>query len=462
MALPELFIKQIEGLLPINEAKALLTALGESEPSVSVRLNMSKCRQQPIDSVVPWCKQGFYIDERPQFTFDPELHGGRYYVQDASSMFLAYVIDKLVDKSTPVKYLDLCAAPGGKTTTAIDALPQGSLIVANEIMTGRAQILRENIIKWGSPYCVVTNNDSASFSRLVHFFDIIAADVPCSGEGMMRKDDEAVAQWSPALVKECADRQREIVDNAWKALRPGGLFIYSTCTFNQDENEKMIEYMVNELGAEGIDLEVPSEWNIYPEINSNIKGYHFFPHRTRGEGLFLAVVRKPNDEQFHPMKSVKNKKNKKEKPQPIPVELKKWISSYNDFYLVHNGETFNAIPAKYCDEIGVLQENLKVLYCGCEIAGLKGKDIIPAHALALSAWLKVSEIPQCEVDYATAITYLRGEAITIDAPRGYIMIVYNGNGLGFVKNLGNRANNLYPKEWRIKSTHAPSTPPQIL
>lgn len=462
MALPELFIKQIEAILPENEAKALVTALGESEPSVSIRLNASKCNKVPASGNVPWCRLGFHLEERPQFTFDPLLHGGNYYVQDASSMFLAYVIDKLIDKSSPVKYLDLCAAPGGKTTTAIDALPQGSLIVANEIMSGRAQILRENIIKWGNPYCVVTNNDSASFSRLTHFFDVIATDVPCSGEGMMRKDDEAVSQWTPALVRECAERQREIVSNAWQALRPGGVFIYSTCTFNRNENEEIIEYLVDELGAESIDLEVPTEWNIYPAIDSPIHGYHFFPHRTRGEGLFLAAVRKPSDEPFCPMKSAKNKRNKKEKPQPIPAELKNWDIVEKGFQIVSNDGLFNAIPAEYFDEIGILKENLKVICFGCEIAGIKGKDLIPAHALALSATLPAQIFPRFEADYATAITYLRGETISIDAPRGYVMITYNGQGLGFVKNLGNRANNLYPKEWRIKSTHIPTTPPQIL
>ena len=184
MRLPELFIKQIQELLPTNEAEALIKSLDESEPSVSVRTNSAKCSDSSAKNRVPWCNCGFYLTERPQFTFDPALHAGCYYVQDASSMFLTHAIGKIVSDS-PVRYLDLCAAPGGKTTTAIDALPKGSLVVANEIMPGRAQILRENIIKWGNPYCVVTNNDSAAYTRLSHFFDIVATDVPCSGEGMM-------------------------------------------------------------------------------------------------------------------------------------------------------------------------------------------------------------------------------------------------------------------------------------
>lgn len=461
MELPELFIKQIYELLSENEAKALINALGEHEPSISVRINKAKYRETATQAPVAWCNKGFYLNERPQFTFDPALHAGCYYVQDASSMFLAHVIDKLVDKSSPVRYLDLCAAPGGKTTTAIDSLPDKSLVVANEIMPGRAQILRENLIKWGNPYCIVTNNDSAAYARLTHFFDIVAADVPCSGEGMMRKDEEAVTQWSPALVKECATRQREIVDNAWECLKPGGLFIYSTCTFNRLENEDIIEYLVNELGGESIDLDVPSEWNIHPAIDSPIHGYHFFPHRTHGEGLFLAVVRKPDDEAHRSIKPTSKKKGKKEAPQQVPATIKNWISE-NNYKFSLNGDSINAFPAEYCDELGILQENLRIFHCGCEVATIKGKDFIPSHSLALNTCLNKECFPISEVDYTTAIAYLRGETIILDPPRGYVLISYNNRILGFVKNLGNRANNLYPKEWRIKSSHIPVSPPQIL
>lgn len=461
MRLPELFIKQIQELLPTNEAEALIKSLDESEPSVSVRTNLAKCTDSSAKNRVAWCNRGFYLDERPQFTFDPALHAGCYYVQDASSMFLAHAIGKIVGDS-PVRYLDLCAAPGGKTTTAIDALPEGSLIVANEIMTGRAQILRENIIKWGSPYCVVTNNDSAAYAHLTHFFDIVAADVPCSGEGMMRKDDEAVAQWTPALVKECADRQREIVDNAWECLKPGGYFIYSTCTFNRPENEDIVEYLVNVLGAESIDLNIPSEWNIHPAINSPVFGYHFFPHRTKGEGLFLAVVRKPENEPQRSIKVSNKKKNKKEQPIQVPAIVKDWVKDKKSMFFSACDNIFQAFPAEYCDEMGILKENLQIIYSGIELATTKGKDLIPCHSLATSSCLNKNIFPVCDVEYSTAIAFLRGETINIDAPKGYVLISYNGHGLGFVKNLGNRANNLYPKEWRIKSSHIPETPPHII
>ena len=462
MPLPELFVEQMRALLPANELENFIKSLGESDPEVSVRINSAKYHSMPDTNIVPWCNKGFYIDHRPQFTFDPALHSGVYYVQDASSMFLAYAIDKLVDKTKPVRYLDLCAAPGGKTTTAVGALPEGSLVVANEIMNNRAQILKENIIKWGNPNCVVTCNDSAAYSRLTHFFDIIAADVPCSGEGMMRKDDEAVAQWTPALVRECAERQREIVDNAWQALRPGGLLIYSTCTFNQPENENIVEYLVNEYGAESIDLAPPAEWDISTSINSPTHGYHFFPHRTRGEGLFLAVVRKPDGEMREILRPSKNKKNKKDAPVQVPKEVKEWISNPKSMQLMISGDSINAIPIDYSDEITILNEYLRVISQGCKVATIKGKDLIPAHALALNTIIEKQSFPSCEVGYTTAIAFLRGETIVVDAPRGFVLITYNNIPIGWVKNLGNRSNNLYPKEWRIKSTHIPTIAPKVV
>lgn len=463
MGLPELFIEQIHRLLPANDADALITAIGETEPSVSVRINAHKQANVPDTAErVPWCERGFYLPERPTFTFDPAFHSGSYYVQDASSMFLSHVIERFVDKSSPVRYLDLCAAPGGKTTTAIDALPEGSLVVANEIMSNRAQILRENIIKWGHSGCVVTCNDSAAFTSLTHFFDVVAADVPCSGEGMMRKDDEAVAQWTPALVKECATRQFEIVSNAWETLRPGGLFIYSTCTFNRHENEDVVEYMVNELGAESLVLDLPKEWNIHPAIGSQIHGCHFFPHRTRGEGLFMAVLRKPDDEPRTQIKVSGKKKGKKEKVSQVPSVVKEWLADTKNMKFSVQGDSVYAVPESRAEETALLQDCLRVIHCGVEVATMKGHDLIPSHALAMCTKLNAAAFPSCDVDYATAIAYLRGETIVIDAPRGYVLVKYAGQALGFVKNLGNRANNLYPKEWRVKSTHIPPTPPQII
>ena len=263
-----LFAEQIGNLLGAEQAADLLRALEHSEPSVSVRVNERRGAQVPAGADrVPWCPQGFYCVDRPAFTFDVDHHAGMYYVQDASSMFIAHVIRNLVD--APVRYLDLCAAPGGKTTAAVQALPEDSLVVANEYVAGRARVLADNVMRWGSDNVVVTNAAPAALGRLTHHFDVVAADVPCSGEGMMRKDDEAVAQWSPALVEQCAARQRSILDDVWPALRPGGLMIYSTCTFNLAENEQMVNYLIEHFGAEPVAVPIQDEWHIAPAIDSS-------------------------------------------------------------------------------------------------------------------------------------------------------------------------------------------------
>lgn len=261
--LPEIFLEKLKEM----NLTQLGDALAEGEPCVSVRLNVSKnvsaAEVPEICAEVPWCRNGFYLDRRPRFTFDPLLHQGGYYVQEASSMFHSHVVSQLCkDSGLPLRVLDSCAAPGGKTTAAIDSLPEGSLTVANEYVPSRAAVLRENLIKWSSPFTVVTRGDTAAFRRLKNSFDMIIADVPCSGEGMMRKDPEAIAQWSEGLVSECAERQWMIISNLWPSLKPGGFLIYSTCTFNRLENEEMVSRIIEELGAESVAVDVDPEWGI--------------------------------------------------------------------------------------------------------------------------------------------------------------------------------------------------------
>ncbi len=286
MDLPAGFMAQFATL-----GVAALDALPQSlaaEPSVSVRYNSRKGASVPEGcDPVAWCPTGCYLAERPAFTLDPAMHQGLYYVQDASSMFIHHVIDHLTASGEPVRYLDACAAPGGKTTAALDVLPAGSLAVANEYVAARASMLRENLAKWGVP-CVVRQGDTSRFAADGAVFDIIAADVPCSGEGMMRKDAKAVEQWTPALVAECAARQRQIVDNLWLALAPGGYMIYSTCTFNRTENEEMVQYMIDRYGAEPVEIPVDPSWSIIPAIGNDFPAYRFIPGAIRGEGLFMA------------------------------------------------------------------------------------------------------------------------------------------------------------------------------
>lgn len=455
MRLSEDFVAQMDSLLEPDELGRFLESM-EKPPVVSVRRNKNKSHEfVGTSDLVKWCNRGAYLSERKAFTFDPIMHSGGYYVQDASSMIFDAAI-KALALEKPVRYLDLCAAPGGKTTTAIDALPENSLIVANEISGTRSQVLRENIIKWGCPNCVVTNNDNVSLGKLHHFFDIISTDVPCSGEGMMRKDDEALAQWTPALVTQCVARQREIIDAVWGALRPGGVLLYSTCTFNRQENEEMINHIMSNYGAFPIDLKFPVEWNIRKGIDVDYPCYRFMPHCTKGEGLFLCALRKSGeDDEEIKWKPVKRTVTK------IPETVSSMLENREWTWQELSGK-YIAIPDSHSSEVSLLQEKLRVLYAGVEVAQVKGRDIVPIHSLAMS--LAISKhIPKQEIDYEKAIAYLRGDVITLDGvPKGYVIVSHKGLPLGFVKNIGSRANNLYPKEWRIRSSHFPESSPEIV
>ncbi|GAE23940.1 tRNA and rRNA cytosine-C5-methylases [Bacteroides pyogenes JCM 10003] len=318
MNLPASFINDIRSLLGDGEFENFAAALRETPPA-SIRMNRDKplCGGGRAESRerVPWAAHGYYLDERLTFTFDPLFHAGVYYVQEASSMFVGQALRQYVTK--PVVMLDLCAAPGGKSTHARSVLPEGSLLVSNEVIRNRSQVLAENLTKWGHPDVVVTNNDPADFSALPHFFDVILADVPCSGEGMFRKDAAAVDEWSPENVEICRQRQQRIVADIWPCLKPGGLLVYSTCTYNIKEDEENVRWIRRELGAESLPLDICPEWGITGNLlpGDEAPVFRFLPHRTKGEGLFLAVLRKPaeeaeSDRHFFPQAKAKKKEKK--------------------------------------------------------------------------------------------------------------------------------------------------------
>lgn len=469
------FIEQMRLLLGEEESSLFLASM-QQEPVVSVRKNVRKYRGNlNSDALVAWNYDGAYFPVRPQFTFDPLMHAGAYYVQDASSMILQTVVSRLLaklpDKTDKIRYLDACAAPGGKTTAAINALPNDSLVVANEFMTQRAKVLAENVAKCGYENAIVTNNDTLFFSALSHFFDIVAADVPCSGEGMMRKDADAVNQWSESLIADCASLQRTIVDNVWNSIRPGGFLIYSTCTFNLDENEKNIEYIVEKYGAETVDLDFPHDWKIRGGFAEKFHCYRFMPHITEGEGLFLCVVRKPNDTaRFDWLASVSGaeqlpKKQKRVKPVAVPdYSSLLVVPSCTVVDIDNDGNGYSNIPLGIFAEYNALRKRLNVVSAGVKVGSHDAKrgELVPATELAYSVALHTDAYPKVELDYRTAISYLRGEGIIVDAPRGYIIVCYHGFALGFAKSVGNRANSLYPKDWRIRSTYAPNDAPIVL
>lgn len=459
MNLPSYFISSIRPLLG-NDTASFLTALAGDAP-VSFRLNPFKSRRNPMDAEVslepvPWSRWGFYLKERPAFTFDPLLHTGYYYVQEASSMFVEYLVRELVKK--PVVCLDLCAAPGGKSLSLLSTLPAGSLLVSNELVRQRAHILSETVSKCGCANVVVTNNMAKDFSALPGLFDLVLVDAPCSGEGMFRKDETAVKEWSTHNVEMCALRQRDILKDIWPALKPGGLMIYSTCTYNTSENEENALWLVDELGAEFIWVEANKDWGISTSLDDRVPGYRFFPHKTKGEGLFVTLLRKSGLETKGSVSTGSRGKNKKKQPQFV-----RDISSYTnlilhpgDFNFMEKGNRTIAFPSQYSEILTALDEQLKSVAMGIELGERKGKDFIPSHALAMSCELSMGAFPRQEITYKEAISYLRREAITLkDVPIGYVILTYKGEPLGFMKNLGNRANNLYPNEWRIRSGYLP-------
>lgn len=512
MELPKAFIEYLLRTMPKETADALIAGL-QTEPSVSIRLNPAR---QGIniqaDGQVPWCPEGFYLKERPAFTADPLLHAGCYYVQEASSMFLAHILRTLqawpatnpqasIFNPQPTIALDLCAAPGGKSTLLRALLPDQCLLVSNEPIRTRCQVLAENMSKWGHPNVVVTQAYPIDFARFTDTFDLILADVPCSGEGMMRKEAEAVAQWSEALVRECAERQRQIVAEVWPALRPGGILIYSTCTFNREEDEDNVEWIARQLGAKVLEIPVETSWGIQGDLRKTSKDagmeaganegmevrtapsveagadagkeghqpalpcYHFLPGRIRGEGFFCAVLQKDGNTDFIATD------NDETGAGSMPTVYNRLKTGAPDGSAVNFGE-LGGISADSIEKKSRKKELKKAKKGkkGLQEGVVSEADRLRRQFAALTTLptdlldrpepdRKSGEVPlvmtQVELSLDDAFRYLRGESLCLppDTPRGMVQVCYKGQRLGLMKNLGTRANNLYPKEWRIRSTH---------
>jgi NOL1/NOP2/sun family putative RNA methylase len=437
--LPQAFAERTKKLLG-DEHPLFEQALNEP-PSLSVRAN-DKMIYSPSDERVSWCKSGFYLRERPLFTADPFFHAGVYYVQEASSMFLAEIVKQFFPDAERV--LDLCAAPGGKSTLLSQTLSEKSLLVSNEIIRQRANILAENMIKWGNPNIVVTNNKPADFAVLSGFFDAVVVDAPCSGEGMFRKDAQAIAEWSEQNVEMCARRQREILSDVWNALKTNGILVYSTCTYNREENEENVRWICEELDAEFLKVDLKGN----NEITESESGYRFYPHKTRGEGFFIAVLRKKQEMNFFK----KPKKELSKKPTTLHKEnLPFRLKNQNDYLILQENDKIKAYPADKKDDFVLLNNTLKVIHSGICLGEVKGRDFIPDISVALSKSLDLGSVNEVDVDYQTAISYLKRENIFLEnEKKGYLLVTYKNQPLGWVKNLGNRCNNLYPQEWRIR------------
>lgn len=421
----------------------------EAPASVSVRMNplkrdaLSPGRMLGLTDVastasVPWCEYGYFLESRPVFTLDPLFHSGAYYVQDSSAMFVGHIFRKhLTQKDRPLRVLDLCAAPGGKTTDLTTSLRQfcgeNFVLVANEVMRQRSGILTDNVGKWGDPNVVVTSVDPRAFASLEGFFDIIVADVPCSGEGMFRKDEEAIRQWSEDNVALCEARQRRIVGDVWPALSEGGVLLYSTCTFNKKENDGNVAWICNNLGADSIAL-----GNDMPGVFATEYGFSLVPGLVRGEGQYCAAVRKTTGSQF----SLKPHKAPKSKVSGNLFSI--------DMDIVDKNGMEIAVPSRIWSEVETL-EILHPLVKGVAIGAFKGRDLVPHADLALSNFLSQSAFEVVEINKQDALAFLHKDSLALhEAPRGLLVLKYENYNLGFVKNLGNRCNNLLPQGRRIR------------
>lgn len=454
--LPPPFIRQMQELL--GAAYPEFEAALSSAPPVSIRLHPVKANPQSAipnpqsaipnpPSPIPWHPLGYYLSERPSFTLDPNLHAGAYYVQEASSMFLHEALRRAAELPPRPKILDLCAAPGGKSTLLSAFTGSEGLLVSNEFVRARVGILRENLERWGVPNTAVTHTDAAAFGRLAGWFDVVAVDAPCSGEGLFRKDPDAMREWSPKAVEHCALRQQEILRGAVQALAPGGVLLYSTCTYNRQENEENVRWLCKEYALSPVTLDIPAAWG----IERNEWGFRFFPHKLAGEGFFISVLRKqagpiarraqPAGFQF--LQAV---------PKNQLPALTPWVSEGESwrFYRTPREEIV-ALPAVLADDFLTLDPVCNAKWFGVPLGTFKGKDFVPDHALALSLG-RSPALPMADLDREQALQFLRKEHFDLPAgvPSGWVLAGFGGLALGWIKAMPNRMNNYLPMERRIR------------
>jgi 16S rRNA C967 or C1407 C5-methylase (RsmB/RsmF family)/NOL1/NOP2/fmu family ribosome biogenesis protein len=420
----------------------------QTRAPISIRLNPTK-PIAPVGRQIPWCRSGRYLSERPVFTLDPFFHGGAYYVQEASSMFLEQVFVQHVDNNHRLNILDLSAAPGGKSTHILSLISHASLLVSNEVIRSRASILAENILKWGHENCLVTNNDPSDFSHLAGFFDIIVVDAPCSGEGLFRKDSEAVNQWSEENVRLCAARQKRILSDVWPALKENGLLIYSTCTYNSIENESNLEAFSESTDVEFLKIDTDPAWNVTQVVNHNVIGYSFMPHRTEGEGFFISVMRKRNGDRF--TGGAKIKKRLEFASKSAIVKLRPWLREPDALSYLQHDDLIFALRAEHVATIDFLLQHLRFVYAGVNLARAKHEKLIPEHGIALSHLLNHQAVQCADLDLEQSRKFLKKDAIILQGlEKGFTLIRYEGIALGWVNNLQQRVNNLYPQELMIR------------
>lgn len=448
--LPPNFIRSISRAEGFDE-QAFVSVHENVQPVTSIRLNPAKptpaTDSLPIESTVPWCPHGKYLAERPSFTLDPIFHGGAYYVQEASSMFVDYVVKHIYkDNPAPAKVLDLCAAPGGKSTLLAAALPD-SLIVSNEVIKTRVGVLAENISKWGSDNVVVTNNDPKDFKRLPGYFDLMVIDAPCSGSGLFRKDADAIDEWSEANVEMCSSRQQRILNDAAGSLRQHGFLIYSTCSYSQQENEEICDWIMDNFSLQPVQIPVPATWGIVETASRKHRasGYRFYPDKVKGEGFFIACFYQPNvvDEYYNSYAKIQVASKQ------VTSIATPFLKVPDQYILTDQKEIVIAFLKKWEEEVAEISKTLNVRKSGVAIGTVKGKDFIPHHELALSHLLSAG-IPSVNLTKEDSLTYLKRHDLIVESEKkGWAVCSYEHINLGWIKVLPNRVNNYYPTNWRI-------------
>ncbi len=451
LKLPIDFENQMKSQLGL-EYDDFLIALNSESPT-SIRINKIKDQSNlnlGLEKVM-WASDGYYLEQRPSFTFDPKFHAGHYYVQEASSMFIEQAIKQCVDLSESIMALDMCAAPGGKSTHISSLISEDSLLISNEVIASRASILVENLTKWGNANTIVTNNDPEHFQSLNNCFDLVVLDAPCSGEGMFRKDHDSINEWNINNVNICSARQMRILHTASELVKQNGLIIYSTCTYNSKEDIEPVMSLLNEGGWESVELDIKQFEGVVLNISNHPKklfGYHFYPHKIKGEGFYLTVLKKTDETNGRWPKVMKNVNFADKQTKPV---LAKYIDSNKFGFLQHNQQSLAFPKSLEKEMLGILNTSLRIKKFGIDMGQVIRGELVPEHAYAMA---NINEKPFdiLQIDKEDAIKYLQKKDFQIDTNlKGWCLLKYEDATLGFAKLMGNRMNNNYPKEWRIKS-----------
>ena len=443
--MPQAFVERIKKQFSVDY-EAFIESI-DQPAAVSLRINPRKFPIPVEPEKVPWSETGVFLNERPSFTLDPIFHSGAYYVQEASSMFVEQAFRQMEHASNRI-VLDLCAAPGGKSTHLLSLLESSDLLVSNEVIRSRVSVLDENIRKWGHQNVVVCSNDPADFSDLDGLFDVILVDAPCSGEGLFRRDASAIQQWSVDNTNLCATRQRRILADIWPSLKNSGYLIYSTCTFNPAENEENLKWLAENNKVESIRIPLQENWGVLEMEIDGLFGYRFLPHKVKGEGFFLTLIRKKNGSDSYSIP--KKIKSRLEKMPKQFAEIRNWLTTENSEFFAKS-EFLIAFPESKIPILNALSEQLRVISFGLPVAQFKKNDLLPEHTFALSIDRNPDVFESVELGLRDALLFQKKDEIRIDSStKGWLLVHYRGVPLGFVKNLGNRANNYFPKEWRIR------------